>query len=160
MRLTDPVLDDLRRAGSCWFATADARGRPHMGARDAWATLGAEAVVLADTLSPATARNLRLNPWAVAGFLDETGRHGWRIEGPARTLAPGEAGFADAALHLVATGAARPKRILHLTPVRVERIATPEMPLIPDRAAKGLALIRQAAAQVQGLPGLRPRGAE
>ena len=144
MILTDPVIEDLRRAATCWFASSDARGNPHMGAREAWASLGTEAVILADTLSPVTARNLRLNPWAVAGFLDGTGRAGWRVEGPARTLSPGDPGFAEAALRLAGAGAPRPRRILHLTPTRVERIATPDVPLLPDRAAKGLALVRSA----------------
>jgi predicted pyridoxine 5'-phosphate oxidase superfamily flavin-nucleotide-binding protein len=157
MKLTDPIVEDLQRAGSCWFASTDARGRPHMAAREAWATLGDDAVVLADTLSPVTARNLRITPWAVAGFLDPDGRTGWRIEGPARLLAPGEAGFAQAALRLAELGAPRPKRILHLTPVRVERISAAETTIIPDRAAKGLALIRAAAARAMG--GRGPLGA-
>jgi predicted pyridoxine 5'-phosphate oxidase superfamily flavin-nucleotide-binding protein len=130
MILTEPVLEGIRGAATCWFASEDARGRPHMAAREAWAPLGPEAVVLADTLSPVTARNLRLNPWAVAGFLDPAGRTGWRIEGPARTLSPGEPGFAEAA--------------------RVERIATPEVPLIPDRAAKGIALMQAARRRGEG----------
>jgi predicted pyridoxine 5'-phosphate oxidase superfamily flavin-nucleotide-binding protein len=142
MTLTEPVLEDLRRAAQCWFATEDARGRPNIGARDAWAVLDAEAVVLADTLSPVTARNLRVNPWAVAGFLDGTGRAGWRIEGPARTLSPGVPGFAEAALRLAEGGAAAPRRILRLDVVRVGRISVPDVPLLPDRATKGLALLR------------------
>jgi hypothetical protein len=149
MILTDPVIEDLRHAAICWFASSDARGHPHIGAREAWVPLGTEAVLLADTLSPVTARNLRLNPWAVAGFLDGAGRTGWRIEGPARTLSPGELGFAEAALRLAEAGAARPRRVLHLTPARVERIVVPEMPLLPDRAAKGLPLM-QAARRSRG----------
>jgi predicted pyridoxine 5'-phosphate oxidase superfamily flavin-nucleotide-binding protein len=150
MILTEPVLEGIRGAATCWFASEDARGRPHMAAREAWAPLGPEAVVLADTLSPVTARNLRLNPWAVAGFLDPAGRTGWRIEGPARTLSPGEPGFAEAALRLAEAGAARPRRILQLAPARVERIATPEVPLIPDRAAKGIALMQAARRRGEG----------
>lgn len=156
MKLTDPILDDLGRAGICWFASTDARGRPHMAAREAWAPLSDEAVVLADTLSPVTARNLRINPWAVAGFLDAAGGTGWRIEGPARLLAPGDSGFAQAALRLAEVGAPRPKRILHLTPVRVERISSPDTPILPDRAAKGLALIRAAAARADRIGPLGP----
>jgi predicted pyridoxine 5'-phosphate oxidase superfamily flavin-nucleotide-binding protein len=144
MTLTEPVLEDLRRAAQCWFATEDARGRPNMGAREAWAPLGTEAVVLADTLSPVTARNLRVNRWAVAGFLDGTGQAGWRIEGPARTLSPGDPGFAEAALRLLEAGAARPRRILRLEAVRVTRLNVPEIPLLPERGAKGLALLRAA----------------
>jgi predicted pyridoxine 5'-phosphate oxidase superfamily flavin-nucleotide-binding protein len=144
MTLTEPVLEDLRRAAQCWFATEDARGRPNMGAREAWAALGTEAVVLADTLSPVTARNLRVNSWAVAGFLDGTGRTGWRIEGPARTLSPGEPGFAEAAVRLAEAGAPRPRRILRLEVARVERINVPDVPLLPNRVAKGLALLRAA----------------
>lgn len=154
MRLTDPVLEDIRRAGVCWFASLDARGRPHRGSREAWAPSEAGAIVIADTLSPITARNLRLNPWAVAGFLDAAGQAGWRIEGPARRLAPGEPGFAEAALRLLEGGAARPKRVLVLTPARVERIAAPEAPLLPDRAKKGLALIRAAEARARMARGL------
>lgn len=154
MMLTNPVLEDLRHAGQCWFASLDARGRPNVGQREAWAALGQEAVVLADTLSPVTARNLRLSPWAVAGFLDAAGRTGWRIEGPARTLAPGEPGFAEGLLRLLETGAARPKRLIVLSVARVERIATPEAPLLPDRAAKGLALIRAAEARARLSRGL------
>lgn len=150
MTLTEPVLEDIRGAAICWFASQDARGNPHMAAREAWAPMGAEAVVLADTLSPVTARNLRLNPWAVAGFLDGAGRAGWRLEGPARTLSPGEPGFAQAALRLAEVGAARPRRILHLLPARVERIASPEATLIPDRGAKGLALMQAARRRNEG----------
>lgn len=154
MKLSDPVLNDLRQAGVCWFASLDSRGRPHVGPREAWAPLDAETIVLSDTLSPATARNLRLNPWGVAGFLDAAGRTGWRVEGPARTVAPGEPGFAEAALRLLEGGAPRPKRILVLMSARFERIATPETPLVPDRAAKGVALIR--AAEARAARGLGP----
>ena len=144
MTLTDPVLEDIRRAATCWFASQDSRGRPLVGARDAWAVLGDGRLALADRLSPATGRNLRVNPWAVAGFMDGTGSRGWRVEGPARSCLPGEPGFAEAALHLAETGAERPKRVLLMAPVRVERLLAPEMPLLPDRASKGIAMIRAA----------------
>lgn len=153
--LTEPVLEDIRRAATCWFASQDARGRPLVAAREAWAPLPDGRLVLADRLSPATGRNLRVNPWAVAGFMDGTGSRGWRIEGPARTVEPGEPGFAEAALRLAEVGAERPKRILVLSPVRVERLRAPEMPLLPDRASKGLAMIRRAM-EGRRLRGLGP----
>jgi hypothetical protein len=148
--LTEAVREDLRRAALGWIVTADLRGRLMAAPRDAWAALEG-AVAMAGGLSPGAARDLAVNPWTVAGFLDPTGRRGWRVEGPARVLGPGEDGHAAAREALEAEGFGPSRRLLWLAVARVDPLDLAEDGLLPaQRAARGLALLSARESREEG----------
>jgi predicted pyridoxine 5'-phosphate oxidase superfamily flavin-nucleotide-binding protein len=135
MRLGEAARRDMAAAVLCWLATADARGRPNVSPKEIWAPLGEEAVAVADIASPVTVRNLRANPFACLSFVDVFRQCGWKIEGPARVVARGEPGFAEAGARLLElAGPEFPVR--HAVVVeaeRVSRILAPSYRIFPDR---------------------------
>lgn len=138
MKLSEAVLEDMRRAVLCWFATADARGRPNVSPKELWAPLGEEAVVVADVASPVTVRNLRANPWACLSFVDVFRQRGWKIEGPARLIGPGEPEFAQAGARLLEMAGEdfRVRHVIRLEAGRVGRILAPSYTVFPDRTVE------------------------
>lgn len=140
--LTEAVREEIGRAALCWLVTEDARGRPTTLARDAWAPVGG-GVAVGGLLSPGVARDLAINPWVVAGFLDAPGRWGWRLEGPGHLLGPEAEGFSEARAALEEAGFVPPRRVLRLEVARLDRLDLEEDDLLPaERAAKGMALLR------------------
>jgi predicted pyridoxine 5'-phosphate oxidase superfamily flavin-nucleotide-binding protein len=132
--LTDAVRQTARRSVLCWLATVDAQGQPNVSPKEVWAMADDRHVVVANIASPVSVRNIAQQPQVCLSFMDVLVQKGFKLQGRARELLPGDADYAHWAAPLLAMAGERiPVRSVLLIAVdAVQPIVAPSYWLFPE----------------------------
>lgn len=135
MRINDALRRALDDSVLCWLASADADGAPNVSPKEVFAPLGDDRIVIAEIASARSAANLRANPRACVSFIDVFRQRGFKVEGAAAVLAPGEEGFAAAVAPLeeITAGLFPIRHVISVAVEKVSPIVAPSFSLYPDR---------------------------
>jgi predicted pyridoxine 5'-phosphate oxidase superfamily flavin-nucleotide-binding protein len=76
-----------------YVATAAADGTPNVSPKGTFFVVDDTTIAFAEIRSPATVRNLQVNPRIEVNFIDPFVRKGYRVAGTARILSRGEGNF-------------------------------------------------------------------
>ncbi len=149
--LTDAVHQAARRSVLCWLATVDAEGQPNVSPKEVWAIADDRHVVVANIASPVTVRNIAQQPQVCLSFVDVLVQKGFKLQGHARELLPGDADYAHWAAPLLAMAGERiPVRsVLLMTVQSVQPIVAPSYWLFPDTTTEASQI--EAARRSYGL---------
>jgi hypothetical protein len=131
--MTDAVHQAARRSVLCWLATVDAAGQPNVSPKEVWVIADDRHVVVANIASPVTVRNIRQQPKVCLSFVDVLVQKGFKLQGRARELLPGDADYAHWAAHVLTMAGDRiPVRSVLLIVVdAVQPIVAPSYWLFP-----------------------------
>lgn len=149
--LTDAVVQAARRSVLCWLATVDAQGQPNVSPKEVWAIADDRHVVVANIASPVTVRNIAQQPQVCLSFVDVLVQKGFKLQGRARELLPGDADYDQWAAPLLAMAGERiPVRSVLLIAVdAVQPIVAPSYWLFPDTTTEATQI--EAARRSYGL---------
>ena len=150
--LTDAVRDSARRSVLCWLATVDAQGQPNVSPKEVWAIADAQHVVVANIVSPVTARNIAAQPRVCLSFVDVLVQKGYKLQGTAREVLPDAPDFAQWAAPLLAMVGERfvIRSVLLITAQSVQPIVAPSYIFYPDTTTEAAQVA--AAMQTYGVP--------
>jgi predicted pyridoxine 5'-phosphate oxidase superfamily flavin-nucleotide-binding protein len=86
----------------CWLATVDADGQPNVSPKEIFTVFDPEHLVIANIASPASVRNIAVNPRVCVSFVDVFVQKGFKLVGTAREVRAADAEFATWAKPLLA----------------------------------------------------------
>jgi len=149
--LTDAVRQAASRSVLCWLATVDAKGQPNVSPKEVWAIADDRHVVVANIASPVTVRNIGQQPKVCLSFVDVLVQKGFKLQGCARELLPGDADYARWAAPVLAMAGDRiPVRSVLLIVVdAVQPIVGPSYWLFPETTTEASQI--EAAQRSYGL---------
>jgi uncharacterized protein len=129
----EEMLQRARDSVLCWLATVDDQGQPNVSPKEIYLLQPPDMLLVAHIASPTTVRNLRQNPRVCASFIDVFVQKGWKVQGRAVLLRPGEPGFdaAHAALAALAGPAFPIHAVIAVRAEAVEPIVAPSYRLHP-----------------------------
>ena len=132
--MTDAVRQAAQRSVLCWLATVDAKGQPNVSPKEVWAIADDRHVVVANIASPMSVRNIWQRPQVCLSFVDVLVQKGFKLQGCARELLPGDADYARWAAPVLAMAGDRiPVRSVLLIAVdAVQPIVAPSYWLFPE----------------------------
>lgn len=132
--ISNAVLEAPRRSVLCWLATVDAQGQPNVSPKEIWAIADDRHVVVANIASPVSVRNVAQQPLVCLSFVDVLVQKGFKLQGRARELLPGDADYTHWATPLLAMAGDRlPVRSVLLIKVEaVQPIVAPSYWLFPE----------------------------
>lgn len=132
------VLNCANRCVLCWLATVDGDGQPNVAPKEIFAVFDAEHLVIANIASPASVRNLSVNPLVCVSFVEVFVQKGFKVMGTARNIPRDDKDFARWSLPLVAK--AGPRFPIHsvivVRAVKVEPILAPSYRLYPSETTE------------------------
>jgi len=157
--LSAELIAAARRCVLCWLATVDDAGQPNVSPKEIFAVFDAGHLVIANIASPASARNIALNPRVCVGFIDVFVQKGFKVSGTARHVARHAPDYPSWAAPLQAL--AGPRFAIHgvfvVTAAAVEPIVAPSYRLYPDETTEAsqvaAALRRYGVRAADGEPG-------
>lgn len=88
------VLNSASHSVLCWLATVDAAGQPNVSPKEIFAAFDSEHLVIANIASPASVRNIEVNPLVCVSFIDVFVQKGFKVTGVARNVFQQDAEFA------------------------------------------------------------------
>ncbi len=88
-KLTQDMKDMVDRLRLCFVATASPDGKPNLSPKGSLKVWDDDHLVFADIASPATIRNLRVNPLIEINMVDVFLRRGYRFKGRAEIIEKG-----------------------------------------------------------------------
>lgn len=151
------LIDCAQTSILCWLATVDADGQPNVSPKEIFTAFDREHLVIANLASPASVRNIGVNPRVCVSFIDVFVQKGFKVLGTARNVGMRDAGFASWAAPLQAM--AGPRFPIHsLIVVRAtgfEPILAPSYRLYADETTEKA----QVAAAMRAY-GVRPADGE
>ena len=150
-RISAAVRESARHSVLCWLATVDDQGQPNVSPKEVWAIADDRHVVVANIASPVSVRNIARQPRVCLSFVDVLVQKGFKLQGTARELLPGDADFAEwSAPLLVMAGDRIPLRSVLLIKVQsVQPIVAPSYWLFPGTTTEASQI--EAARRVYGL---------
>lgn len=138
--LSSAVLDLAQRSVLCWLATVDENGQPNVSPKEIWAVADNEHIVVANIVSPRTAKNIRANAEVCLSFVDVFVQKGFKVIGIATDLEPSAPEFAKWSEPLRAMVGDRFPicSVFVIRALAVERIVAPSYRLYPSEATEEL----------------------
>lgn len=94
---TADVKEYIDRSVLCWLGTADAEGAPNVSPKEVFAAFGDETLLVANIMSPGSARNIRVNPKVCVSFVDVFVQRGYKLRGTAGLIPKDSRRFAELA---------------------------------------------------------------
>lgn len=105
--LPPELIDRTQTSILCWLATVDADGHPNVSPKEIFTVFDSEHLVIANIASPASVRNIDVNPRVCVSFVDVFVQKGFKVLGAARNVGKRDAGFANWAAPLQAMAGPR-----------------------------------------------------
>lgn len=122
-------------AGSvlCWLATVDAKGQPNVSPKEIFAVLDSEHLVIANIASPASVRNIEVNPLVSISLIEIFVQKGFKITGIARNVRRQDTEFSRWAAPLEVMAGARflIHSVMVVRATAIEPILAPSYRLYP-----------------------------
>ena len=88
------LTEDMKRMVShlrlCYVATVTPDGKPNLSPKGSLRVIDDDHLAFADIMSPATIRNLKVNPYIEVNMVDPFLRRGYRFKGVAEIVTEGE----------------------------------------------------------------------
>ena len=136
--LTEDVLQAIDESVLCWLATADADGTPNVSPKEMFVAFGDSHLLIANIMSPGSARNVRVNPNVCVSFVHVFKEKGFKLRGTARYLKSSDDGFEERAKPLREMAGERfPfKTLFEIEVTAVEPILAPSYRLYPDEVTE------------------------
>jgi uncharacterized protein len=91
--LTEEVRTYLERSVLCWLATISEDGTPNVSPKEIFVPEGDDHVLIAHVASPKSVRNIRANPNVCLSFVEIFEQRGFKFNGTARVITPGDPGY-------------------------------------------------------------------
>ncbi len=146
-RLTDEIKMYLERSVLCWLATVNEDGTPNVSPKEIFIPEGEKYILIAHVASPKSVRNIQVNPNVCLSFVEIFEQRGFKINGAARIVAPGDHNYDErvAPLKHIATERFPVKAFIEIEVQKIAPILAPRYKLHPDttpesqvaRAVKG-----------------------
>lgn len=146
-KLTDEIKTHLGRSVLCWLATIAEDGTPNVSPKEIFIPEGDKYILIAHVASPKSVRNIRTNPNVCLSFVEVFEQRGFKINGTARVVAPGDEGYEErvAPLKRIATERFPVQAFIEIEVQKSAWILAPRYKLHPDttpeaqvgRAVKG-----------------------
>ena len=132
--ITAEIAESIDQSVLCWLATVSEDGSPNVSPKEAFLHDGEGRLLVANIASPVSVRNIERNDRVCISFVNVFVQKGFKIEGTATILRPGDPGFEDKLGKLTAAiGSAFPiLSIIEIEPVRIDEIIAPSYRLFPD----------------------------
>jgi predicted pyridoxine 5'-phosphate oxidase superfamily flavin-nucleotide-binding protein len=129
---TADVKNYIDRSVLCWLATVDAAGAPNVSPKEVFAAFGDETLLVANIMSPGSARNARANPKVCVSFVDVFTQRGYKLRGTARLFAKIDPRFAEFARVLDKRAQGFPiQSIFEIAVSQIEPILAPSYRMVP-----------------------------
>ncbi len=132
--MTDEVKKYIEKSVLCWLATADESGEPNVSPKEIFLHGGNNNLLIANIASPNSVKNIALNPRVCVSFIDVFEQQGFKIQGTANVLKPGDQNFENylAKLRLLADERFPIKGIIEINIEKTAQIKAPSYYLFPD----------------------------
>jgi predicted pyridoxine 5'-phosphate oxidase superfamily flavin-nucleotide-binding protein len=91
--LSPEVQNCAARSILCWLATVDKNGQPNVSPKEMFVVFDSEHLVIANIASPASVRNIEVNPLVCVSFIDVFVQKGFKVIGAARHVRRQDAEF-------------------------------------------------------------------
>jgi len=91
--LLPDTLTSARNSVLCWLATADSQGQPNVSPKEIFSLYDNEHVLIANIASPASVRNIEVNPRVCVSFVDIFVQKGFKVMGFARNVGKQDADY-------------------------------------------------------------------
>jgi predicted pyridoxine 5'-phosphate oxidase superfamily flavin-nucleotide-binding protein len=125
--LSPEILESATRSVLCWLATVDETGQPNVSPKEIFAVFDAQHIVIANIASPASVRNIKVNPRVCVSFVDIFVQQGFKVIGTAKNVTKHDADFPHWSAQLVAEAGPRfpIHSVLVIRAIAVEPILAP-----------------------------------
>ena len=136
--LTAEVQNCAARSVLCWLATVDAKGQPNVSPKEIFAVLDSEHLVIANIASPASVRNIEVNPLVSVSFIEIFVQKGFKIAGIARNVRRQDTEFSRWAAPLEVMAGARflIHSVMVVRATAIEPILAPSYRLYPTETTE------------------------
>ncbi|MEZ4986417.1 MAG: DUF1572 family protein [Saprospiraceae bacterium] len=126
------LKDSIDASVLCWLATVDATGMPNVSPKEMF-TYVDDVIVIANIASPASVRNIKVNPQVCVSFIDIFKQKGYKVQGTATLLSTADALFTHHAQKLsVMAGPEFPfNTVITIAVEKVSAIIAPRYHLFP-----------------------------
>lgn len=131
--LSPEILNSAHQSVLCWLATIDEAGQPNVSPKEIFAGFDSDHLVIANIASPASVRNIELNPRVCVSFIDVFVQKGFKVFGTARNVRKQDKEFSfwSAPLETKAGPRFPIHSVLVIHATRVEPILAPSYWLYP-----------------------------
>lgn len=93
--LTDDIKKYLESSVLCWLATVSEDGTPNLSPKEIFLPEGDRHVLIAHVASPKSVRNIKANPKVCLSFVEVFEQRGYKLNGLARVVEPGDPGYEE-----------------------------------------------------------------
>lgn len=132
--LTDEIKRYLELSVLCWLATVSEDGTPNVSPKEIFVPEGDRFVLIAHVASPKSVRNIRANPNACLSFVEIFEQRGYKLNGRARVVEPGDPDYESrvAPLEQIATEHFGVRAFIELEVLSAVPIVAPRYKLYKD----------------------------
>ena len=122
----------------CWLATVDADGQPNVSPKEIFTCFDPDHLVIANIASPASVRNIAVNPRVCVSFVDVFVQKGFKVLGSARNVGKQDPDFATWAAPLQAMAGPRfpVHSVIVVRATGFEPILAPSYRLYPEETTE------------------------
>ena len=132
--ITKQIAESIDSSVLCWLATVSADGMPNVSPKEAFVHDGDGKILVANIASPQTVRNIRAREEVCVSFINVFVQRGFKIEGKARILEAGDAGYDEQVAKLIAAIGTDFEilSVIEIDPVAASPIIAPSYRLFPE----------------------------
>lgn len=134
MILDQDFLRLLDESVLCWLATSSETGQPSVSPKELFLPYNNDSIVIANVMSPNSARNLKANPKACVSFVNVFTQRGYQISGAAQCLTQTDDEYSDIERELlkITHGKFPFKSVFRVMAEDVNEILAPRYRLFPE----------------------------
>ncbi len=134
MVLNEDILRLLDQSVLCWLATSSATGEPNVSPKEIFLPYNDDSIIIANVMSPNSARNLKANSKACVSFVNVFTQRGYQISGSAYCLSETDDGYSEIECELlkVTQGRFPFKSVFRVMAEQISEILAPRYRLFPE----------------------------
>lgn len=134
MILDQDILRLLEQSVLCWLATSSAAGQPNVSPKEIFLPYKNDSIIIANVMSPRSAKNLKANPKACVSFVNVFTQRGFQISGSAHCLSQTDDGYSEIEHELlkITQGKFPFKSVFRVMAEEVNEILAPRYRLFPE----------------------------
>lgn len=134
MLLDQSILRLLDESVLCWLATGSDTGQPSVSPKEIFLSFNNDSIIIANVMSPKSARNLKANPKACVSFVNVFSQVGYQISGSAQYLTQSDNGYSEIERELlkITQGEIPFKSAFRVFAEEINEIIAPRYRLFPE----------------------------
>jgi len=138
--ILDPsVLRLLDESVLCWLATCSPSGQPNVSPKEIFLPYDNDSIIIANVMSPKSARNIKANPKACVSFVNVFTQKGYQVSGTARYLTKSDDEYSviEHELLKITRGVIPFKAVIRVMAEDINEILAPRYRLFPETTEEG-----------------------